>query len=141
LPGKEKDLKEQVDLPEPLLNYLVQCSRDGSYGKMSRGVYPAKVTPESMTSTFFSQRLQNAGIVADGVFLTANMCEWTVSLVPSLKDAGVCSLSDILENSGNIPQKYYLSSRACLGILRRAASRGKDLPLMLKEALERQAQM
>jgi DNA (cytosine-5)-methyltransferase 1 len=35
---------------------------------------------------------------------------------------------------------YYLSPRACLGILRRASIRGKQLPRVLKVALERQAQ-
>ena len=38
-----------------------------------------------------------------------------------------------------IPQKYYLSAKACLGILRRAMSRGKQLPPLLKAALERTA--
>lgn len=32
--------------------------------------------------------------------------------------------------------KYYLSPKACLGILRRAERRGKELPKMLKDALE-----
>jgi hypothetical protein len=34
------------------------------------------------------------------------------------------------------PEKYYLSARACEGILRRAERRGKALPPMLREALE-----
>lgn len=34
------------------------------------------------------------------------------------------------------PGKYYLSARACEGILRRAERRGKALPPMLREALE-----
>ena len=34
------------------------------------------------------------------------------------------------------PEKYYLSVRACEGILRRAERRGKALPPMLREALE-----
>lgn len=46
-------------------------------------------------------------------------------------------LSQILEDS--TPQKYYLSERACLGILNRASKRGKELPYELKVALERQA--
>lgn len=39
----------------------------------------------------------------------------------------------------SIPQRYFLSAKACLGILRRAMSRGKKLPLLLKVALERTA--
>ena len=40
----------------------------------------------------------------------------------------------------NVPEKYYLSQRACSGILRRASARGKELPELLKRALEKQAQ-
>lgn len=42
-------------------------------------------------------------------------------------------LSQILEE--NVPQKYYLSARACQGILTRASRRGKPLPELLKQAL------
>jgi hypothetical protein len=38
-----------------------------------------------------------------------------------------------------VPEKYYLSQKACLGILRRADARGKELPELLKKALLRQA--
>jgi hypothetical protein len=44
------------------------------------------------------------------------------------------TLSQILQ--ANAPEKYYLSPKACAGILRRAEKRGKELPPMLKEALE-----
>jgi hypothetical protein len=40
-----------------------------------------------------------------------------------------------------VPEKYYLSEKACRGILRRAAVRGKKLPEVLKIALQRQANM
>ena len=50
-------------------------------------------------------------------------------------------LSRILQSAEDVPQKYYLSQKACLGILRRAKARGKELPKELKEALERQAKM
>jgi len=39
----------------------------------------------------------------------------------------------------NVPEKYYLSQKACRGILRRASERGKVLPEVLQMALERQA--
>ena len=51
--------------------------------------------------------------------------------------AGVSFLSQILEE--HAPAKYSLSPKACQGILRRAERRGKDLPPMLKTALEQQA--
>jgi hypothetical protein len=43
-------------------------------------------------------------------------------------------LSEVLET--HVASKYYLSPRACAGILRRAEKRGKELPLVLKSALE-----
>lgn|GEM_PF-3327773 len=47
------------------------------------------------------------------------------------------SLSSILET--DVPPKYYLSPKACLGILRRAEKRGKKLPPVLEMALKEQA--
>jgi hypothetical protein len=52
----------------------------------------------------------------------------------SHKDAEECLLSDVLE-VGNLPQKYYLSPKACQGILNRAERRGKKLPTALYQAL------
>jgi hypothetical protein len=46
-------------------------------------------------------------------------------------------LSQILEE--NVPRKYYLSPKACQGILRRAEVRGKKLPEVLQHALEETA--
>jgi hypothetical protein len=45
------------------------------------------------------------------------------------------TLSDILLEIGDVEPKYYLSPRACKGILRRAEQRGRTLPPLLKEAL------
>ena len=50
---------------------------------------------------------------------------------------GVSRLSQILE--AEVHPKYYLSAKACEGILRRAERRGKELPPELKDALERQS--
>ena len=47
------------------------------------------------------------------------------------------SLSEILQD--NVDKNYYLSEKACLGILRRASERNKELPAVLKKALEQQA--
>lgn len=49
------------------------------------------------------------------------------------------SLSQILE--ANVPEKYFLSSRACDGILRRAEKRGKKLPAALEMALRQQSSL
>ena len=47
------------------------------------------------------------------------------------------SLSQILQDDP--PDKYYLTRKACLGILRRAFERGKELPRKLNQALEIQS--
>ena len=54
-----------------------------------------------------------------------------------LREEDVYSLSRILQAAP--PRRYYLSKTACLGILRRARERGKELPAQLKTALEAQA--
>jgi hypothetical protein len=70
----------------------------------------------------------------DGAWLTElstrNISEFPNAVVES-------TLSQILQ--AEVPEKYYLSPKACQGILRRAAARGKELPEMLRVALEDQA--
>jgi hypothetical protein len=57
----------------------------------------------------------------------------TLNISDSPNDAAACSLSDILE--AEVPQKYFLSTRACAGILRRSEKRGVRLPERLRQAL------
>ena len=61
-----------------------------------------------------------------------NISEWP-------NDAAVCLLSQVLEVN-LIPQRYFLSAKACAGILRRAEKRGRQLPPFLQTALERVVQ-
>ena len=56
------------------------------------------------------------------------------NFLESPNDAAVRSLSQILE-TGPIPQRFFLSQKACQGILRRAEKRGKVLPTQLHQAL------
>ena len=51
----------------------------------------------------------------------------------SPNDVAVCLLSDILERE--VLQKYFLSAKACVGILRRSEKRGTKLPQALRVAL------
>lgn len=62
-----------------------------------------------------------------GESLTLNIGEY-----PSVENES--TLSEILED--NVPEKYYLSPKACLGILRRAKNKGRKLPDNLRIALE-----
>jgi hypothetical protein len=65
--------------------------------------------------------LLNHGSFLSGVISTGKPCNCT-------------DLSAVLEN-GEVPVKYFLSKKACKGILRRAAKRGKKLPAHLEAAL------
>jgi len=58
----------------------------------------------------------------------------TLSISEFRSGGAVSSLSDILE-TGDLPQRYFLSPKACAGILRRAERRGKELPSQLQAAL------
>ncbi len=62
---------------------------------------------------------------------------WLRNSGPSPRDAIESFLSQILQ--AHPPKKYYLTTAACLGILRRAEERGKLLPKALDTALRIQA--
>lgn len=62
---------------------------------------------------------------------------WLRNTGPSPRDAIESFLSQILQ--AYPPKKYYLTTAACLGILRRAKERGKPLPKALDTALRIQA--
>lgn len=135
----------------------LSASQDYVRGWLTLGETSASPSLQSLTSIVpsgFSGRMSPAScrVTADGIlepssgdwgssgmggvtgFSMRNMCEWTGLDGLSLKDEGVCSLSEILE-TGDVPQQYYLSAKACKGILRRAAKRGKELPPQLHRAL------
>ena len=61
----------------------------------------------------------------------------TLNTGVSPREENGSSLPRILQDDP--PKRYYLTRKACLGILRRAAERGKELPEKLKRALEVQA--
>lgn len=62
---------------------------------------------------------------------------WMLNFGESPRDAEESSLSQILE--ATVPEKYYLSPKACGGIIRRSGNRGKKLPEILERALRLQA--
>ena len=64
---------------------------------------------------------------SSGPLSTRNGSEWRSGAV-------ACSLSSILE-TGPVDPRYFLSPKACAGILRRAEKRGKELPEPLRLAL------
>lgn len=82
--------------------------------------------------------LQKAGLPGAGIGTWTDDGAWLGEY--TMRNTGECPsvvvesrLSQILEVTPHT--KYSLSARACQGILRRAARRGKDLPEMLKQVL------
>lgn len=69
------------------------------------------------------------GLQPEKLYLTLNIGEKPRMEKPTC-------LSDVLEEE--VDPKYNLSSKACSGILRRSANRGKPLPEILRKALEEQ---
>ena len=73
---------------------------------------------------------------------TLNTSEFPVhpaSRFPS--DGGVCSLSDICGDWRRVPPRYFLSPKACAGILRRAEKSRKGVPPQLALALQAVARL
>lgn len=98
--------------------------------------------PKAPDVPLFGGGVRNVGKTADVCTMKWEhgplLGEYTThSFGVSPREENVSRLSQILQ--GFAPQKYYLSAKACAGILRRAEKRGKELPTSLKEALERQA--
>jgi hypothetical protein len=124
-PVSEQDWMTRVATsPSSLLDLLIDSGPYGWFGRTSpascRSTEDGRLEPSSGSWS-------NSGMGSPTEFLTLNISEY-----PS--DGVASSLSDILE-TGELPQRYYLSSTACWGILRRAAKRGKELPEALKSAL------
>ena len=109
----------------PLVPLLQSIAPAGWYGRTSPA--SCRVTEGGILEPS-SGCWGNSGMGSPTEFLTLSTLEFHSA-------AAVCSLSDILE-TGDVPQRYFLSATACRGILRRAANRGKSLPPSLAAALE-----
>jgi hypothetical protein len=138
-PDYEKDWMIRVATsPLPILRLLTDTVHGGSFMRMS----PASCQIKQGRLEPSLEGWQNSGMGSPTGFLTLNLPEWNHTLTQSRNvDADcslsgtVASLSEILE-TGELPQRYYLSAKACKGILRRAEKRGKELPPALARALE-----
>ena len=154
-PASEREWMERVaTFPSDLLNLLGRYGPAGCCSKTSLGflaplrtkrrvrvhrqtIYSrekngslktvTKLTKEVISDTSYP-RFLNSGI------LSPTQC-WTLSTSDWRSGATVCSLSEVLE-TGEVHRRYFLTSKACQGILRRAEKRGKELPPQLKAALE-----
>ena len=115
----------------PTLPLLQSIAPDGFFGRTS--LVSCRVTADGILEPSL-EGWQNAGMGSLTGFLTLSTCEQMDTLTQYPKDGGVCSLSDVLE-TGDVPQRYFLTPKACAGILRRAEKRGKKLPEQLANAL------
>ena len=125
-PSQSQDLERDwmtrvVTSCSPILPLLNDTAPDGWFGRTSPG--SCRVTKDGILEPS-SERWGNSIMGSPQECLTLNTSAWP-------KDASVCSLSDTLE-TGALPQRFYLSARACRGILRRAEKRGKVLPPQLQ---------
>ena len=133
----------------------MRCATNGKYPRFAvwenvAGAFPptaektsdaySKNSVRSKTQTFLSLNLQNGRKPEkswDKISLSPTEHS-TLSTGVYPREECVSTLSQIL--MADVPQKYYLSQKACLGILRRASDRGKKLPEVLEIALKKQAQ-
>lgn len=96
----------------------------GWFGRTSPAFSPSMMVLHSVRSW---SSWSSAGMASRGECSTLS-----TSACPS--DELASSLSDILETGDHL-SRYFLSARACAGILERAARRGRRLPSLLEEAL------
>ncbi len=83
---------------------------------------------EDETSQSYSRRWTNSGMVSHGVCLTAKTSE-------SPSNAAASTLLPCIE-AGEVPEKYFLSPNAAIGILRRVDNMGRNLPPSFRQSLE-----
>ena len=126
LPDFAKDLKTQEATScLPILESLTVSGLDGLCGRMSPAF--CHRTEDGILEPSLG-RWSSWGMGSPTECWTLNGSDWPSVVV-------VCSLSDVLETQ-QVPQRFYLSPKACAGILRRAKKREKELPPMLLQALQ-----
>lgn len=108
-----------------LLAFWKRLVRRGSSSKTSLVCFPhmaAEIWQQ------YSVRWLTAGTASRGGYST-------LSFSDSPNDARGCFLLDILQETRVVPPRFYLSRKACAGILRRAQKRAKKLPERLAASL------
>ena len=113
----------------------------GNRGVRTSGLSSRKLFELSSIPYQFLDLTPGAGNLL-GVFYWEILSPWrgaslTLNTGASPRDAVASTLWQILEDKPH--PKYYLTRKACLGILRRSSERDKPLPTALRSALELQA--
>ena len=136
-PSSKKSSKSQ-NPPLPVCLCLKKgdgAKPDASTMNWESGVWPGECMMHSSTELLNGEKeyrywLTSEDLQRRGLCLTLNLSEKPRKVIHT-------KLSQILER--NPDPKYNLSAKACLGILNRAAKRGKKLPEALEKALRAQA--
>lgn len=105
-------------------------TRGGIFGEFSKRSQRAKFQCLNLENGQEAEWCDYSTVKSLGELSTPNIGE-----SPNVENVSI--LSSVLE--AEVPEKYYLTPKACQGILRRAQKRGKILPTLLKAALEAQA--
>ena len=110
----------------------MRCATDGKY--------PKYVVWENVPGAFSSNKgddfrcvLESVCQIKDETAVVSQPDKWFPAGEIVGDDFSVAWLQE------GVPEKYYLSPKACQGILRRASVRGKKLPAVLEKALLQQA--
>ena len=115
------------------------CSVHSQATKEKTSDVSLKKSPKLQTKTYLFLNLKNGNRQE----VSWEICtpfvgeSWTLGILEYPREEKESSLSQILIPV--VQEKYYLSGKACRGILQRAKSRNKELPEVLRLALEHQA--
>jgi hypothetical protein len=117
-------LESVVNFQGSMSDFLQGCERDGLCGKTSLDVSPRT---GGATSARSSRKLPRSGMGFSGEF-------WTLDISEFPKDASESLLSDILE-TGDLPQRLYLTEGALAGLRRRIKNAGVVPPSTISAIL------
>lgn len=131
-----KEMKEASngEYPQLVMWENVPGAFSSNGGEISRR--SSKASAKSATQTYLYLN-RKSGAEQDSSWETITVSDGGSSMLQvgeSPKEESVSLLSWILED--NVPDKYFLSEKACRGILRRSSEKGKPLPELLTIALE-----
>lgn len=126
-PWQEKGPDSTVSAQDCFSTLRESCASFDPLGLSSR-MFPdfSVQTPAETLQKSSAFSWSSAGMGFAGVCSTASFSE-------SPNDADVCTLSDVLD--AHVPPRFYLSAKACEGVLRRAEVRGVKLSERLQQAL------
>lgn len=136
-----KQVSGQMSLFDPGMPYGKTFRAHSAPTKERTSASSSKSSAKSKTAMplFLDLRRGGSGILAEpswemGIPWLGECSTRVFGEYPNVAEES--GLSQILEE--NVPQKYFLSARACAGVLRRAERRGKKLPEILETALKQQ---